>query len=1846
MRRKLSLVVLAVLMLCAFFITACSSSSSSFKVSFMVDGQEYSSLLTDGNEKIVIPKNPEKEGYTFDGWYWDEGVWKMPFTANSLLEVPISSDLKVYAKFTYSHVHDYTSEVIAPTCTEEGYTLFTCACGDVIAEDYVNALGHTETEVPAVEATCSSFGYTEGVRCALCYEILEGCTEIAKLEHQPLETNGVEATCTTDGYTAGVICSVCNEVISDSEVIEALGHVEQAVDAVVGDCTTDGVTAGVICSECGTVLEGCERVVAIGYHTFGEWVIDYEATANIAGQKHRDCIECDYVDTVIIVPQVVNDVWDGTIATNFAGGNGTETSPYEINTASQLAYLAQQVNNGNSYSGYYFILNSNIDLSNFEWTPIGIGNLSDDEDHDTKSFKGNFNGNGNTISNLIINTTTYKNVGLFGIIKNAKIEKLSIVNAEIVTSQSNIVRGAILVGAMNTAIIEQCHVEGNVSVIDVASSSPHAAEAGLITGQINGTNYISNSYGLGDVYGQTTNAHNAYVGGLVGSLHYGSDKLYISNCYFNGIVEARGYSTGYAGGLVGIGGGNINVSNCFVIATITSNDYYSGIVTNWSSSQTVTNSYYYATFSGSSYHSYGTSTALANLQSESWIETNLGWDFEDVWTFDLTLNAPVLKMTGTLSNHSYIGRITAPTCTERGYITYTCEDCQESYVGDYVDALGHTLSDWIIETEPTCVDTGLKHKDCTVCGETHIEQEEIEALGHTYGEWIIDVEATCIQVGEKHRVCSVCEYVETVSINGTAAFDVWDGTIATGFAGGDGTETSPYEINTASQLAYLAQQVNNGAGYSGYYFILTGNIDLNNIEWTPIGIGNLSDWDDYTTKSFKGNFDGNGNTISNLKIDSTTYVNVGLFGVVKGATIEKLSVINASISNAKTSSDTGAIFVGHAYGVIIDQSYAQGSVSVYVSSSGIACAGAFVGRCEGTNYITSSYAEGDIFGQATNAYNAYVGGLVGDLGVSDGYFYITDCYFNGNVDANASGEGYAAGILGANFGYGIITNCFAIGTVTSDDYYGSIICKSSSVTNSYYSMTLSGSSYQSYGTSTALSNLQSESWLETNLGWDFENVWTFNQDGNYPVLQNNAVSYVPHDYVGATTAPTCTEQGYTTYTCSVCEESYVGDYVDALGHTLSDWIIETESTCTEQGLRRKDCTVCEETYLEQEDIEALGHTYGEWIIDVQADYEQAGEKHRVCFACNDVETAVIPMLTLNSVWDGTIATAFESGTGTEANPYVINTASQLAYLAQQVNNGNSYSGYYFILTNNIDLDNLEWTPIGKGTLTNSESTSYSFAGNFDGLYHNIYQMNVNNTYSSYSGLFGVVLGDISNLGVCNSTISVNISYETQAGNIAGFLKTGTISNCYAQNFSIESSSSYSSICGGIVGLMDGNATATNCYAQGSVGGNGYIGGIVGAIFGTNGGGYVSNCYFNGDLMNTGNVGSGYITPQVAGIGSPMSSTSSSITNCFFIGTMSSSVSGIYFGAINGDSRGTSSNCYYYSSSSSLFNRSGGTSTALANLQSQAWIEANLGWDFEDVWCFGQDSETPVLVGSLVHVYESVVTEPTCETQGYTTYTCSDCGHSYISDYVAKLEHDYQEGACVDCEKEAILYGSCGDNASYYVYELDHLEETKYYLEIVGTGAITSNPWSSYSSEVVKLKVAEGITDMGSASLTYNVSGSWITSGDVIYSPTIGHSSSTTYRITFTSSGSFSYEYRVSSESGYDYLTIKRNGEQIHRISGTGGDYTLVNTTVSSGEYFDFIYSKDSSATNGYDKAYIKLHFITNPFSNFTELEEIIYEGTSSEWEAIEKASNWDSQTGEYIVKCSDVTVDKDGQQVA
>lgn len=224
-----------------------------------------------------------------------------------------------------------------------------------------------------------------------------------------------------------------------------------------------------------------------------------------------------------------------------------------------------------------------------------------------------------------------------------------------------------------------------------------------------------------------------------------------------------------------------------------------------------------------------------------------------------------------------------------------------------------------------------------------------------------------------------------------------------------------------------------------------------------------------------------------------------------------------------------------------------------------------------------------------------------------------------------------------------------------------------------------------------------------------------------------------------------------------------------------------------------------------------------------------------------------------TVWDGSAATKFAGGTGTVADPYRISTGAELAWLAAQVNDGNDFSTKTVTLTNNIDLNNKAWTPIG-----NSDSV---FAGTFDGNGHTIsgLYINITGSYSPakkgrlYQGLFGCVEdGTVQNLIVTGSVTignekSVNVSY---IGGIVGINDGGTVQNCgfygtvSAKQNVLETPKDCTKDNGGVVG----NGKAAKCwYFCTDIKSASPLGAC---------GGYAANCYQNvskdvakGDYIN-------------------------------------------------------------------------------------------------------------------------------------------------------------------------------------------------------------------------------------------------------------------------------------------------------------------------------------------------------------------------------------------------------------
>ena len=197
--------------------------------------------------------------------------------------------------------HDYDAVTTAPTCEEQGYTTFTCVCGDSYVDNYVNAQGHTPGEAVAenpVEATCDAAGsYDEVVYCAVCEtELSRETVAVSATGHSygSWETT-TEPTCTETGKRKRS-CTDCGA--EETESIPTTDHNYESV-VTAPTCTKQGYTTHT-CSTCGNSY--VDTYVDALEHDMGEWVVTEDATCTEPGSKVRTCSRCDYEQIQAVRP--------------------------------------------------------------------------------------------------------------------------------------------------------------------------------------------------------------------------------------------------------------------------------------------------------------------------------------------------------------------------------------------------------------------------------------------------------------------------------------------------------------------------------------------------------------------------------------------------------------------------------------------------------------------------------------------------------------------------------------------------------------------------------------------------------------------------------------------------------------------------------------------------------------------------------------------------------------------------------------------------------------------------------------------------------------------------------------------------------------------------------------------------------------------------------------------------------------------------------------------------------------------------------------------------------------------------------------------------------------------------------------------------------------------------------------------------------------------------------------------------------------------------------------------------------------------------------------------------------
>jgi hypothetical protein len=686
-------------------------------------------------------------------------------------------------------------------------------------------------------------------------------------------------------------------------------------------------------------------------------------------------------------------IWDGTtIATEFAGGDGSEGDPYQISNGPQLAYLAKVINantadTSNPHTGLYFnsstkhyiltdhiILNNTSDWTSWDknktglkkWTPIGDNN----EDSTNHRFAAKFDGNRFAVYGIFISNITTNDgyLGLFGFISGGEVKNVGVEQSYIYGSYNV---GGVAGGISANGILSNCYNTGNVD----ANGNTAGGVIGLVAA--NGT--IMNCYNTGNI-----NIGCNYAGGVVGRTESNGKIL---NCYNTGKIYGGNIAVGGIVGSVPAGG---MVLNCYNTGSVTGGASGIGSIAGYVYNSTVSYSYFLA---GSSVKG-----AVGAIETGG------------------TLTSTGVGSFGT------DGKFISPSTIKVGSAAAT-------------DTLLTALNDWVL-SPPSL------GKDAMFSG------------------WY-------------NAVYPMLNYNPQIGGGG----DVWDGTAALGFAGGDGSKGDPYQIANGNQLTYLAHVINNNVSDTVFpntgtmfnsvtkHYILTKNIVLNSTSnwsnwgtngpstsnsWTPIGDNRTGN----ANSQFAANFDGNGFSLFGIYIPGTAANDRGLFGYVNGGTVENVGIEQSYISG---NVNIGGV-AGQVYNGTVSDCYNNGKV--YAASNAGGVAGSVSGSTISNSYNTGTVNtggnnSGGVAGSASNTmiFNSYntgsvtasgsnSGGVAGSISTTSKLY---NCYNAGGV------TGTNAGGIAGSVNNSTVSNCYNNGNVTGTNAGGVAgYVSGSTISDSYY----------------------------------------------------------------------------------------------------------------------------------------------------------------------------------------------------------------------------------------------------------------------------------------------------------------------------------------------------------------------------------------------------------------------------------------------------------------------------------------------------------------------------------------------------------------------------------------------------------------------------------------------------------------------------------------------------------------------------------------------------------------------------------------------------------------------------
>lgn len=630
--------------------------------------------------------------------------------------------------------------------------------------------------------------------------------------------------------------------------------------------------------------------------------------------------------------------------------------------------------------------------------------------------------------------------------------------------------------------------------------------------------------------------------------------------------------------------------------------------------------------------------------------------------------------------------VTEPTCTTGGYTTYTCSDCGKTWednrtsaahkfkfsyyskepdctsrgIGQYIcsacgekegrfeESLGHSVSGWTATKEPTCTQPGSESGPCTRCGET--QTREIEMLGHNYSAWKTTKAATCTEAGSRSKTCSRCADAVTETIAALGHCLVKDPQVGATCLPG---RTEGEHCNRCGLVTVEQEQIS--PAYEHYY--------SEDTDATCVSCGTYRDIVSTIPGATMGTAEeaSLGQTLQkewNSENYNTSYL-IKFTLPQQGLLLMDMEGIPDFRDNTRGYDatlqilDAGGSLCWAQYG-----DYSTGLGSQF-----------YVGLKAGTYYLHIGFH--DIwewsYGDVTTSINLAFQADDGVETEANNRFDTADPVifgksYKGSADYTFNAEGrldYFRIPTDPQHTYRLYLENYEELTQNDVMFSATLIDEFDSWNHMY------GSRIKQDG--------EGQYYCEFQAGRSRN--WYLQIDNLMPVQLHYSFRVVPvHEYDSYVTAPTCTEQGYTTHSCIYCDYAYKDTYTGPHNLGFSSMQVPSNTCIRPTKIFDPYCKDCGETFGEMIEIPASGHSYGEWAMVRKATCALEGLRRRTCGCCSAAEEEAIPCLphmeiVLPAVEATCAATGLTEGLGCSVCKKVL-TAQQTV----PTNDNHSYSG--------------------------------------------------------------------------------------------------------------------------------------------------------------------------------------------------------------------------------------------------------------------------------------------------------------------------------------------------------------------------------------------------------------------------------------------------------------------------------------------------------------------------------------------------------------------------------------------